>query len=289
MNSLEILVDGLFDYAGMFPPAALGYEEAVAESARADSLRRPHMVAADLVLKQRWIEHLARNRPDAFDRPVRVCWVGLTHEDVVEAAKEAAVLPKHVEVVSLEFTASPARAAEALAAAAAETPPGARLYWEPAWRADEWSDLDEAWPVLEEARSNGADIGLKFRCAGPNAVDHGTLSDIIEGAAEHEIPLKATQGLHHPFAGDDRYDNDHGFLNVVVGLRLAQTVELSGLKLRSLLRDDDESSFIFDEGLGWKRHRVSVQRLQDATRTVPFSIGTCSLAEPDDDLKRLYG
>src|SRR5690242_12892945 len=50
MNALDLLTARLFDYAGMFPPASLGFAEALAEAARAPRLARPSMLATDMVV-----------------------------------------------------------------------------------------------------------------------------------------------------------------------------------------------------------------------------------------------
>ncbi len=53
MKALDALTNGLFDYAGMFPPAALSFPDALAESATfQQALSRPSIVGADMPVQQ---------------------------------------------------------------------------------------------------------------------------------------------------------------------------------------------------------------------------------------------
>ena len=76
---LDHAVRGLFDHAGMFPPAALSFEDALREAAvLPDVLARPDLLQNDLVLTP---EHWAKVDDEAlaaadYDRTLHVCLVG---------------------------------------------------------------------------------------------------------------------------------------------------------------------------------------------------------------------
>ena len=55
------------------------------------------------------------------------------------------------------------------------------------------------------------------------------------------------------------------------------------------LRADKPGDFRFDEGLAWGKFSISLERALEAREQAHFSIGSCSLAEPDQDLVRLFG
>ncbi len=291
---LETVLAGLFDYAGMFPPAALTFEEALHASARfRDELHRPDMVANDMVVT---LDDLPKLTPEAlaaagFEGPCRVCVVGVGPERADEAVDTVCTVQSvgsQVRISSLEIASPDPTSAPWATWRDALQSAHVRLYAEPKWNDAQWQEgLSDIWDVLARLKESGPAVGLKFRCAGPTAVSQATLADILAGANRVELPLKATQGLHHPIL-EPELGNDHGFLNVLVALRLQHALELPPESLHAILATNEIADFTFD-GLGWGTHRVMAQRVMEAAAAVPFSIGSCSLHEPDADLKRLLG
>ncbi|MCB0338257.1 MAG: hypothetical protein KDD53_01575, partial [Bdellovibrionales bacterium] len=55
-----------------------------------------------------------------------------------------------------------------------------------------------------------------------------------------------------------------------------------------LLNNSDPNSFNFSEGLHWMDFSLSATEVERARNAAHFSIGSCSLHEPDADLKRLF-
>ncbi len=290
--SLDTLTHGLFDYAGMFPPAALDFEDALRESAGfATALHRPGLVAADIVLTP---EHWGKLDDAAldvagFEGACTVCIVGVKLDDAENVAQAIAARNQsddRTRVVALEVsgelnddTAGTLRRIRATS--------GVSIFYEPAGTDSE--RIPDAANLLHGLRSDGAPVGLKLRCAGPTACSADELAAAIREVAARRLPFKLTQGLHHPFAADERYGNDHGFLNVLTALRLHQTVGLDGDELVQCIEDPEPAHFVVTDGLGWNQHRAMMQRVVDAAGQVPFSIGSCSLSEPDEDLQELYG
>ena len=72
----------------------------------------------------------------------------------------------------------------------------------------------------------------------------------------------------------------HGFVNVAITLRLGDRIDATDRR-RCLM--DGPDAFVFDDGLAWRGHQLNRAGLADALRR-PFTIGSCSLREPDDDL-----
>lgn len=305
MDTLDRLVDRLFDYAGMFPPAALEFDHALAQAARHDErLKRPHMVDADMVVKP---EHLPRLTDDAMKgaawEPGRTCTIALVGVPL-DRAREAAESIKrfndtHAQsdvvrrVISLE-PATPSRldddadaVRESLLDIQKATPQGTRLFLEPRWDVETWKTSG---PGLFALLEKVGDVGLKIRCAGDTAITHDIMADVLEQTVRRGIPLKATQGLHHPIL-EKRWDNPWGFLNVVAALRYLGALEgdFPRDETLRLLGEDDANAFSFENGLQWRDHSLSPAALERAAQTAPFSIGSCNVQEADDDLTRLFG
>ncbi len=297
--SLEPVLRGLFDYAGMFPPAALPFDQALAESARfPTSLRRPSLVANDLVLTPDALGKLddaALERAGYAGRPCNVCLVGVGLEDAVDQAQAVVAfnearrdssVPQRIR--TLEIHHDSLEGATETLRDARRAIGDVELYFEPKWDDPRMAThAAEAINMLHGLQSDGQAIGFKARCAGPTAVRAPTLAAILAFVNRHRVPLKLTQGLHHPFVGDVRYENDHGFVNVIVALRLQHALGLPHNDVIACLMDHEPANFTWDQGLGWQGRTALMQRVEDAAHAVPFAIGSCSLQEPDADLAAL--
>lgn len=296
--SLEPLLAGLFDYAGMFPPAALPFDEALATTAKfPKNLRRAGLVGNDIVLTPAALGQLddaALEAADYRDRPLRICLVGVPLDDAEDQAhavvafneeRRHATVPQ--SITCMEIHGTNLDGAATVLRNVRRTIGSVALYFEPKWDdARTAQELPDVAGLLHGLQSDGAAIGLKVRCDGPTALGHATLANVIVEANARRLPLKLTQGLHHPFA-NGRHGNVHGFLNVIAALRLQRVFRWSTEETAACLADDEPANFAWDEGLGWRDHRALMQQVMLAAAAVPFAIGSCSIAEPDDDLTAL--
>jgi hypothetical protein len=295
-EALELLIDGLFDYAGMFPPASLELDAAIWESARSTKLRRPHMVAADLVVALDDLPRLdeERLRMAGFaDTEAKVAVVGFESADLADATDEVAAkndeLAGVLRVVSLEphGTTFPGAALRA----AAGRLPGVQLYVEPRMPDPAWArNAPAIVRLLHRLKADGHSVGLKVRGSGGNAISAATLGWLIPQVAALGSPFKATAGLHHPLVEPARYQNTLGFVGLAAALRLRQAlgdaVPLD--HVQHCVAEQDPAAFSFDGELSWRGHAITLDALRQAKRDLPFTIGSCSLREPDEDLARLW-
>ena len=302
---LERVTDGLFDYAGMFPPAALSFEDALAESARfPETLHDPELVAADMVLTPDALTRLTKealHEAGYAGRPCRVCLVGVPVTDAPKQAEAVVAFNRErahdsppQRIISLEvhfenedittIQGAMDKAQRILDACTDRV----QLYLEPKWDdARLAKGLTGVMQIMDSINHDAPHVGFKVRCAGPTALSHATLAKVMAHVNLRSIPLKLTQGLHHPFAGDPTHGNVHGFLNVVFGLRLHRDTDMDVEELATLLADDAPADFVWDHGIGWRGRRISMQSVVESSLAVPFSIGSCSIAEPDADLSGL--
>lgn len=134
---------------------------------------------------------------------------------------------------------------------------------------------------------------LKVRCGGLEAAAFPSAAELagaLATARDAGVLLKATQGLHHPFPRLDPTTGArmHGFVNLLAAAALAQAHGLGESELAAVLLEDDPRAFVFDEeGLRWHDYRVDVEGLAAARRFGLASFGSCSFAEPRDDLRAL--
>lgn len=297
MQGLDALVEGLFDHAGLFPPASLGMDEMLRTAARfPETLHRPRMVGNELVWtpEQGATVDDERLRAAGFDdgRALGICLVGVPREDAAEVARQ---VKSHVvegprRVTSLEVQVedmgpTTTRTAHELRFLLGE---GMRVYLEPQWSAKEWTERrDEAETCLDTLNSDAEQprVGLKVRCAGPTALGPEDLVPIVAASVAKDRPLKATQGLHHGVAGKDPV----GFLGLTVALRLHGAGVLDGSDLAACIGEEDVAAFDVSDGIAWRGRKASIGALGEAMSKVPFAIGSCSIHEPDAELKAAFG
>ncbi|MFO1532289.1 MAG: hypothetical protein ABR562_01100 [Thermoplasmatota archaeon] len=295
-EALDVLVAGIFDYAGMFPPASLELDAAIWESARSPRLRRPHLVGADLVVS---LDDLARLDEERLrmagfgDTEARLAVVGVDVAQLPQAtmavSRKNEELAGVVRIVSLETHGINLPGTGLRDAAAAL--PDTRIYIEPRMPDSAWERNGPGiFRLLDRLASNDATVGLKVRGSGQTAVSAATLGQILPQVVAEEVPFKATAGLHHPVV-EAQYGNALGFLGLAAALRLRGFLKeaMPPEAIAQCVAETDPKAFAFDGGLAWRGHAVPVAALREAVRMRPFAIGSCSLREPDDDLARLFG
>ena len=109
------------------------------------------------------------------------------------------------------------------------------------------------------------------------------------------MAFKATAGLHHPLRGDYPLTYEagsarttmFGFLNVFLAAAFAR-FGLSEDGVRELLAETSPEVFHFDEeGVTWRAHQLTLQRLDVARNQFSLAYGSCSFEEPVAELKKI--
>lgn len=308
-QALAALTAGLFDYAGMFPPAARSFGEALAESARLGvELGRPGLVAGDLVIESTAAARLnpetLRQAGFAPERAVQVCVLGSTLSAAEPLEREAATLVSLAEAGRatgprcrlISYEVKIPRLGEGRSAIEARleqvAPLVPLLCLEPDLSRAEW---------VEELAATAAFIGdiaprlskrvaLKLRCGGSTAIDATRLSAAIVTGADQALDLKATGGLHHPFI-DSGWGNSLGFLSLAVALALRRHHggAFPAGALTACLQSSRPEEFTFGAAARWREWEVPAADIAAQRGRFHLSIGSCSLHEPDSDLARLFG
>jgi hypothetical protein len=283
--SLRAFLDGLIDYAGLFPPAALSLQEAMQNYAR--YRREEHAgILARFVLPVRRLPDLddyahlfaedARSRRGQA-RPYRFSVLGtggdpaeafLEHfredldtiarfaerrqgraaADMMEAPLPPALLDADADALG-DFFAEVHRALVMAGTARLD------LYYEIPLT----DDTIEAVPLATQAlsahnagqeRPLRAEAGLKFRCGGDTASDFpaaGHLAHAIAACRDADVRFKATAGLHRPVRHRDNELGTyrHGFLNVFAAAAFAEAQGLGPGALREILLEENADHFRF--------------------------------------------
>ncbi|NNE69601.1 MAG: hypothetical protein HKN29_04465 [Rhodothermales bacterium] len=287
------LLEGLVDYAGLFPPAELPFADAVTEYVTHRGEAESWMLGNFICPAGRLDEFLPY--PEAFTEraPLTLSVLPGSGPDLAARVREARVVFDRFEQ-AFEGHAD-LRLLEARMPAAVPSPVDLKEGAEAAGEVSlylEWSpglpELTDCLRILGEARTAGAsNLGAKIRCGGTEAAAFpsiGQVADFILACVAFDVPFKATAGLHHPVRHDRDGFTMHGFLNVFGATVLAQAGKSDPEVCAAVLAERDPDSFdLSDGGFSWRGHKVSADRVRDA-RSLAHAFGSCSFIEPREDL-----
>lgn len=290
-RALGTLLAGLVDYAGLFPPAALGMAEAVAAYGRYAAGDARTMLGRFVLPASRLDEFFAqvkllpRATAPRIDRTWRVAVLGgaADAESIVQANARFA------GTVVIDVVEAKADGAEAVAALAPLARRGLTVYVEIPVREDPAA-------LIAAIRAHG--LRAKIRTGGITTDAFPQTSDVLrflERCTSAGVPFKATAGLHHPLRGEYRltYAPDaalgtmYGFLNIFLAAALLRT-GASPAVVAALLEERDASAFtVSDEAIAWRAQVLPLAALVDARAHLAGSFGSCSFEEPVQDLTSL--
>ena len=307
--ALTALMTKSIDYAGMFPPAGLKLDEAVATFA-AHTLHPESWMLSRFIAKVSDLEKAELGRLPKGTSLSVLGIAGGTTEDFVRAVSSdnGEILAfnnrrrkKQIQADVMEFRLPPdietTDQAYGLAKTVAERLTGIRIYYE----LDPKQIVDNREAAIIEGLAQfierGGSAGLKLRTGGvrPEAFPSTErVAFTICQAYQRCVPIKFTAGLHHPI----RHYNDtvgtkmHGFLNVLGGAVMAHILNFSQQTLQEILEDEDPSHFVFDgDRFAWtggpQSLSVELNYIMRARAEFAVSFGSCSFIEPRDDLATL--
>lgn len=292
-DPVAALVGGIVDYAGLFPPAALPMSQAVTEYAT--RARGPeHALLGRFVVPVARLDELA-SAVGTLLAPLstRGAWhlSALVGDDPAnDAARIAEFQAQHgawAQVDAIEArVASPDDVARV---AAAFSGTGIELWLEVPQPAS-------AAGLLPAIRAAGA--GAKVRTGAVVADGFPApeaLLGFIETCVAEQVRFKATAGLHHPLRGEYRltYDPDpdvavmYGYLNLLLATAVIRAGGSRDDALAGLLETDRASISADAEHLRWRSFSFALDEIQTLRDHAFASFGSCSFAEPVEELGTL--
>ena len=307
--SLRALLEGLIDYAGLFPPAALDMPTAVANYAK--YLAGEHRWALGrFIVPAARLEEFRGAQQAAID-PER--------QDGTLPWQISAIVGVDVQselkLIAQFNTKSSAKAVVDVVEAKASTvddvrrnvpliPKEITAYLEIAANSEpEMFRVLAASGVRAKIRTGGV-----VESAFPSVEQ---VAEFIIGCTEARVPFKATAGLHHPlrcakpltYASDAPRGTMHGFLNVFMAASACtelreqesgRTRESLKNALVAILMNEDPERFIFGEekailrGLSNRDLEIPTEVVRDTRRNVAIAFGSCSFEEPIEDLRGFH-
>src|SRR5262245_38133182 len=294
VNSLRILLEGLIDYAGLFPPAALDMSTAARKYAeyREGEYRWALGRFVLPVARLDEFEKAAEGILPSGAREIGDFWrlSALSGGDFSSDLNRIAEFnPKRAGAAVIDTIEIKAGRVGDIENVVKLTPAKLTPYFEIPINGDP-AELIKS--VAEtEARAKVRTGGVTAD-AFPSSFD---LARFIKICAEEDVPFKATAGLHHPlrsinkltYAPDSASAMMHGFLNVFLAAAFAQ----SGMdvdRLVELLEEKSPEAFQFDSGgVTWRDEMIVRGQLRNSRNLLAISFGSCSFEEPIEDLKKI--
>lgn len=310
-KAIETLMDGLIDYAGLFPPTALAMQAAVENYARYTRSEHAGFLGRFICPVTRLMdltEHGAVLMPGTYatsgyremadDLPG---WSvsAIIDADLDECLDVIAEFNEHhrheehglarVDAIEMRL-AQPSDVDSALDLIPEEISPSFELPRSAVFAGD---------PRGFVAALAGNDAIAKVRCGGvtPDLIPApADLARFLHACHHADVPFKATAGLHHPVRAEQNLTYDanpprgvmHGFLNLFVAAALVRVAHLDEPETVRLLEETDPGSFVLtDTDAGWRDHTINLLELSRVREAFATSYGSCSFDEPVDDLRAL--
>jgi len=296
-KAVDALLEGLIDYAGLFPPAGEDMRRAL-ENFASYAKGPDRRVLGRFIVPIARLAELEDQAGDLMPRGKRVDpWrlSVLVAEDIAAAVEEMSRFNRThssgsrqgralIDVVEMKAT-SP----DDIAYQRRDLSPEFTAYFE--------IPLSGDLPALLGAIAK-LQVRAKVRTGGvtPDAFPSADkLTEFIVACRVAGAPFKATAGLHHPVRADYRltYEPEsprglmYGFLNVFLAAVLVYSGEGEDT-CRGVLEERDPSAFAFgDSGIRWRDKIATAAQIAAARSAFAIAFGSCSFREPVDELAAL--
>jgi hypothetical protein len=279
MTAIETLLSGLFDYAGLYPPASLDMRTAVqnylryVEGAHRGALGR-FVVHADCLGELR---DAARERL----RHIRLSVIVAADGDLRRVLESLG----HLNDVTLECKVASAANVERVKD---QLPVDAECYLEIPMETDDG--------LLDAVKLCGAQA--KLRMGGVTAEAFPSpmaIVKMLKALGERQLPFKATAGLHHPIRSRHAFTYEagsaegtmHGFMNLACAAAELHFGGAEGDAMQIFEEEDPGAWQVASDEIQCRGFRWSLEQMHAVRQQFLISIGSCSFEEPMHDLESL--
>jgi hypothetical protein len=297
LKAIAALLDGLVDYAGLFPPASEDMRPALEGYASYIASPEKNALGRFIVPLPR-LKELEDAGADLFPRgrdsePWRLSV--LVADDVRAAGADMLTFNRHhssgsrtghvvIDVVELKASTT-----GEIEGQREELPSSLAAYFEIPTKGDVAS-------LVKGLARAGSRAKIRTGGVTPEAFPPAeAIVNFISSCRHAGVPFKATAGLHHPVRGTYRltYEPDgptgkmYGFLNVFLAAAFVYGGERDDIAL-AVLQEEDPLSFSFsDDSIAWRDKRVDAGQIQASRANFAISFGSCSFREPVDEIESL--
>ncbi|MEM0983722.1 MAG: hypothetical protein AAGI17_07225 [Planctomycetota bacterium] len=314
-QTVSTLISGLIDYAGLFPPAKLPMADAVAEYHRR-LVSEDHAALGSFICAASRLEELTEHgrvlMPGTYatsgyremagpgmGEPWSVSVVvDIDLSDAIDAIdafneRHASEDQGLASIRALEVRMpTPAFVDDALEVIPSDIRPFFEIPQELVLKNE-----DPRGYVAALAGNDGC--CSKIRCGGvkPELIPPAeAIARFIVACDAAHVPFKATAGLHHPIRAAQplTYDDNpphammHGFVNVFVAAAMVKARLADESRCVEILLETDPKAFGFtNDAVTWRDVTLPLIELAKGRERFALGYGSCSFAEPMDDLRKL--
>jgi hypothetical protein len=281
MSAIASLLDGLIDYAGLYPPVSLDMGSAVrsyleyGRGAHSQALGR---FIIDLSRVEDFRRAVGDRMPD-----FRLSVIASSKTDWNALLR---IIDDGAPIETLEIKAEGPTEIECILR---RLPLGLATYFEVPVNSQSAETLDAICAA-------GARVKLRMGGLVVEAFPSPqTTIHMVQSLAERHLMFKATAGLHHPlrshhpftYAPDSPIGWMHGFVNLCCAAAMIHFGGDGGDAM-SILQDPDRAAWhVTPNAIAWRSFRWSAEQLHEVRQEFLNSIGSCSFAEPIEDLEAL--
>jgi len=277
---MESALAGLFDYAGLFPPASLTIGTAVQNYI--EYRHGKHAWALGCMVADANQLHAFQKvgGSNACDFQLSIVTTD-ANVKIIYRYLDQSLPVKMIEIKSVK--------PEDVLRMKEDIPAGMDVYIElPA-------ELTTA-GILQAMRNAG--MRAKLRMGGITAEAFPTSASVaatLQALADRRVAFKATAGLHHPLRSRHpftyQHDSETGMMHGFINLLCASTLLWFGgnpNEATRLLDEQDPSAWqISKDAIRWRAWEWSTEQLLEVRKHFLISIGSCSFTEPIEDLEAL--
>nr|WP_290225725.1 hypothetical protein [Trichocoleus desertorum] len=284
LATVNALFSAIVDYAGLFPPAQLSLQTAMANYVQYQASPHDWMLGRFILPISR-LEDFITLLPtfslqewplsllisgDAATALEQVRSLNSNHQAAVQALEFPPLTPDKIAALDL------------------------LLPIETFFEIPLDQDLTPYLAILRDQKASAKiRTGGVTAAAFPSAIQ---LCEFIFACAQAQVSFKATAGLHHPLPGSYplTYEPESevaampGFLNVALVSSLVYWQKITAQEALSLLRDQTANQFLLtDHAISWNQHQINLLELTTARKQMFRSFGSCSFTEPIAGLREM--
>ncbi|WP_019504922.1 hypothetical protein [Pleurocapsa sp. PCC 7319] len=294
-SSLKVLLAAIVDYAGLFPPAKLSLEKAIANFIQYNQTPSNWFLGRFVVPVSRLLElELLLNNgalKNTLAKPYSLSVILSENWQLGLKQIQAFNNSNKLRIASIEFKPLPP---EEIKQAILHLPQGIESFFEIPLADSPSQNLETYLAVLQNTNASA-----KIRTGGLTAETFpkiDKLCQFIFASARTKVPFKATAGLHHLLPGkypltyepNSLSSSMQGFLNLSILASLVYWQKLTSDEASRVLQESSINSFqVQEDNIVWKDRQLNLSELRQARQYFFRSFGSCSFQEPLDELREL--
>lgn len=291
LPTIRTLLDGVIDYAGLFPPSAVPMSEAVINYATYRNSNYSWMLGRFVVTAAR-LDEFYEQAEEFISRDSGNAWrvAVIVGDDFRRTIDQIREFNSRVEGVVCDVVEHKVATPGDVENAANSVPREIAAYFE--------LPLGKELPDLVSAAALSGQRA-KIRTGGLTADAFPQSHEIVRfvrTCLAANVLFKATAGLHHPircyrpltYAADAPSGTMHGFLNLFLMTGFARESYRPNL-LEEVMEEEFSEVFAFDDsGVTWRgEHKLNPWQMEAIRKYGLQAFGSCSFDEPVEDLQKL--